>query len=290
MREVIMRVLFQGDEQDQHLRAVQDLEIRSQVFGARRAIKIPKSHHDGFWQWYAEFIRFGRGYILEVDDTLEAIEYPEPDKPVALWYSGGAESTYTLQKISDLHPDLLSIEDYSVFWGPYRRLGQIHFICAVVGAQLGYKQIYIGVEKNELLLCRNAHSHSYVERDPIFLEHWNRYHPQNQLVSVCSHLHKEEIIKELYDLGILITGTCDNIKNGWCGRCFKCFEAFYSAKVEGINLGFQLKKEAFNKFYYNEYQSYITSGFKENPHNALQYFVRLQITYGLEFDCEQDCD
>jgi hypothetical protein len=285
-----MTLLFQGNEQDQHLRAIQDLETRSQVFGPRKVIRVPKNYHQEFWQWYAGFIRFGREHILEADDTLKTLEYPEPDKPAALWYSGGAESTYTLHKISHLHPDLLSIQDYSVFWGSYRRIGQIHFICAVVGAQLGYKQIYIGVEKNELLLCRTAHSHSYVERDPLFLEHWNRYHPQNQLISVCSHLHKEEIIKELYELGIPTPGTCDNIKDGWCGRCFKCFEAFYSAKVNGIDLGFRLKKEAFEQFYQREYQPYVASGFKENPYNALQYFVRLQIIYGLEFNCEQDCE
>ena len=163
-------------------------------------------------------------------------------------------------------------------------------MCAVVGAQLGYKHIYLGVEKNDLFVCRSVRAHSFIERHPLFIQQWSRYHPRNQIISVCSHLHKEDIIKELHDRGIPITRTCDNIANGWCRRCFKCFEAFYSAKVNRIDLGFRLKNEAFDQFYGREYCCYIESGFKENPYNALQYFVRLQIQYGLKFERDQDCE
>lgn len=281
--------MFQGEAHDQSLRAMHDLEIRRQVFSAARIIKVPENYDRDFWHWYAAFIRCGREYSLEVDDTWESAEYPQPQRDVAIWYSGGVESTYTLYKIGHLKPELLSIDDYAVFSGPHRRVGPIHFICAAVSAQLGFRRIYLGVERNDPLLCRTAHARSFVERTPLFLERWNDYRTQNQLLSECSHLHKEEIISELHDCGIPITGTCDNMKNGWCGRCFKCFEAFYSAKVNDIDLGVRLKEEAFDQFY-GEYQRYIASGFKENPYNALQYFVRLQMFYGLEFERDRDCE
>lgn len=284
-----MAILSYGDEQD--TRALQDLVIRQQILGGKnKVIKVPANYDRKFWQWYANFLTFGKELVFEVDEDIEPLEYPEPDKPVALWYSGGVESTYTLHKIKHLNPDLLSIDDYPVFSGEHRRVGQIHFLCAVVAAQLGYKQIYMGVEKNDLFICRNAVSHSFVERNHLFIDYWNNYRPQHEIISVCSHLHKEELIKYLYELNIQITGTCDNIKNGWCGECFKCFEAFYSAKVNNIDLGFKLKRKAFKSFYEQEYLSYINSGFKTNPYNALQYFVRLQISYGLEFSREEDCE
>ncbi len=286
----MMAATFYGDERDLQLRAVQELNIRQQVFGPDDVITVPVNYHADFWQWYTDFMRFGRDYRFELDAESELADYPEPDKPVALWYSGGAESTYTLAKIEHLQPDLLSIDDYPIFSGPHRRVGQIHFMCAVVGAQLGYQQIYLGVEKNDLHLIRKAHAHSFIERTPFFIENWNQYHPKNQLVSICSHLEKEDIIKELCEHNIPITGTCDNIKNGWCRRCFKCFEAFYSAKVHHIDLGFRLDHEAFEQFHDQEYQHYIASGFQENPYNIMQYFVRLQMHYGLKFERNRDCE
>lgn len=285
-----MTVFFYDDERNINLRALQDLVIRQQIFGSNKVIRVPVNYDRKFWLWYAHSIRFRQECVFKIDDTLEPLEYPEPSKSVALWYSGGVESTYTLHKIKHLNPDLLSIDDYPVFFGTHRNIGQIHFLCAVVGAQLGYKQIYMGVEKNELFLCQNTVAYSFVERDPLFIEYWNSYRPQNKITSVCTNLHKEEIVKYLHEFDIQITGSCDNIANGWCKQCFKCFEAFYSAKVNNIDLGFKLKREAFERFYNQEYLAYIASGFKKNPYNALQYFVRLQISYGLEFDSKQDCE
>ncbi|OLT60085.1 hypothetical protein [Moorena bouillonii] len=278
------------NDEDRELKAAQDLNIRHQILTGEQVIKVPPNYDREFWGWYASFITFGKEHSFEVDNTLPSLEYPKPHKPVALWYSGWVESTYTLHKIEHLKPDLLSIDDYPVFSGPHRRVGQVHFLCAAVAAQLGYEKIYIGMERNDLFVCRNAVSHSFIERDPLFAQHWNKYCSGNEVISVCSHLHKEELIEYLHKNSIPFDGSCDNSNKGWCRDCFKCFEAFYSAKVNNIDLGFKLTRSVFRNLYEQEYMTYVHSRFKENPYNALQYFMRLQISYGLDFSMEDDCE
>jgi hypothetical protein len=269
-----------------HPRVAFDLRARQQVFGDESVICVP-SGSESFWNWYAAMIRCGRPFRLALSDDVPP--YPQPTRQQAIWFSGGVESTYTLEQIKHLNPDFLRIEDFPVFFGEHRRIGQIHFLCAALAASLGYATTFIGVERNDLLLAHNPFSRRYLERSPAFIEAWSNYQPKHKLVSVCSHLHKEEIINWLHERRLKVTGTCDKYRGGrWCGDCYKCFEAFYSAKAVGVDLGIRLTRKAFDE-YYSEYSRFIESGFKDNFNNAYQHYVRLQIMYGLSFEPDVDC-
>lgn len=269
-----------------HPRLAFDLQARLQVFGAEEVIHVP-SGAESFWEWYAATIRCGRPFRLSPAEDVPP--YPPPTREYALWFSGGVESTYTLEQIRDINPDLLRIDDYPVFFGEHRRVGQIHFICAAVAASLGYAETFLGVERNDLLLAHDPFSRRYVERSPAFVEAWSRYQPEHRLASVCSHLHKEEIIAWLDRRQLRVTGTCDRLRGGlWCGDCYKCFEAFYSAKAVGIDLGIRLSRRAFDE-YHAEYRRYVESDFTDNYNNAYQHYVRLQIMYHLRFEPDVDC-
>jgi hypothetical protein len=188
-----------------------------------------------------------------------------------------------------IEPTLLHIEDFAEFSGPDRRIGQIHFLCASIASSLGFGPIYLGMERADLLLGQNAFMRSYVERHPVFADWWSEYQPEHPLVTICGDLHKEQIIAWLHERSITVTGTCDQLSGGrWCGDCYKCFEAFYSAKAVGIDLGIRLARRAFER-YYAEYRRYVDSGFSDNFNNAYHHYVRLQISYGLVFDPESDC-
>jgi hypothetical protein len=107
--------------------------------------------------------------------------------------------------------------------------------------------------------------------------------------TVAGGLHKEEMITWLHERGIPILGTCDRLTDGaWCGECYKCYEAFYSAKAVGIDLGIPLTRQAY-ELYHAEYERFVASGFTDNFNNASQHYVRLQITYGPLFDPDADC-
>lgn len=269
-----------------HPRALSDLSSRQQTFGDETLIHVPMGS-EPFWDWYAATIRCGRDYRLVSTDGIES--YPAPHRPYALWFSGGVESTYTLEQIKHQNPDLLRIEDFPVFLGEHRKIGQIHFLCAVIAASLGYAVTFIGVERNDLLLANNAFARRYVERSSAFVEAWSEYQPAHKLVSVCSHLHKEEIIRWLNERQLKIIGTCDLYRDGrWCGDCYKCFEAFYSAKAVDVNLGIHLTRRAFNE-YHSEYRRFVESDFTDNFNNAYQHYTRLQILYHLRFEPDLDC-
>jgi hypothetical protein len=271
---------------DLHPRLAFDLAARKQVFGPETIIKIPAGKEE-FWDWYASVVRCGREY--ELHPTVGVPDYPPVLSEVALWFSGGVESTYTLAQIKELHPVILRIEDFDLFRGEHRKIGQIHFLCAAIAASLGFALTYLGVERNDLLLANNPSSRSYVERSESFVQAWSRYQPEHRLASVCSHLHKEEIVKWLDVQGLKITGTCDRLSGGpWCGECYKCFEAYYAAKAVGVDLGIRLKRHAFDR-YHGEYKRYLDSGFTNNFNNAYQFYVRLQIMYHLRFEPELDC-
>lgn len=268
-----------------HPRVAFDLRTRQQVFGPEEVIEVAQGGEE-FWEWYAATVRFDRQFQLV---TRSAPPYPTSNGKHALWYSGGVESTYTLEQIRGASPAILRIEDFPLFQSKHRRIGQIHFLCAAVASALGFNPIYLGVERNDLLLGKNRLSRQYVERTPGFLKAWSQYQPEHRLVSACSNLHKEEIIVWLHEKNIQITGTCDRLRNGqWCGDCYKCFEAFYAAKAVGIDLGIPLTRRGFDQ-YYGEYRRYVDSGFQDNFNNAYQQYVRLQIVYNLTFDPEKDC-
>ena len=270
-------------------RALRDLEARRAVFGGAAAIAVPADGAE-FWSWYAGFIRCGRPFQLTVGPDGEG--YPAPSRGPALWFSGGVESTYTRAVLAEqgLEPALLNIADFPVFTGPDHRIGQIHFLCAVVAASLGYGPVYLGMERNDLLLGATPFMRGYVERHPLFAWHWSAYQPTHEIRTVCADLHKEEIIQWLHQRDLRITGTCDRLDGGaWCGDCYKCFEAFYSAKAVGIDLGIRLTRAAFDR-YYAEYRHFVDSGFTDNFNNAYQHYVRLQISYGLHFDPVGDCE
>lgn len=269
-----------------HPRTLFDLAIRRQVFQGGRVITVPRGS-ERFWDWYARTMRFGEEFKLE--PVAAVPEYPPPDRGAALWYSGGAESTYSLEILRDEKPDLLSIEDYEVFTGPDRRIGQVHFICAAVAAGIGYRTIYLGMERDDFLLSRAKQAQQYAERDPLFTEKWSGYQPLHELRTVCGHLPKEEIIRWLAECGILITGTCDRRTGGsWCGECYKCFEAFYFARAVDVDLGIRLVRTSCER-YYAQYRRYVDSRFADNFNNSYHRFVRLQMQYHITIDPEQDC-
>lgn len=269
-----------------HPRTLADLEIRRKIFSGDRTIEVPRGS-EAFWTWYAQTIRFGDEFELVAVDGIP--DYPPPTHDIVLWFSGGVESTYSLQMLQDKHPDLLSIHDYEVFSGPDRKIGQIHFICAAIAAGLGYKAIYLGMERDDFLLAHSKKAQGYVERHPSFATHWTAYQPDHQLHTLCGGLDKEEIILWLSRNDVKITGTCDNLDEGrWCGECYKCFEAFYFAKAVGVDLGIPLSREHFYD-YYGKYQRYVASGFTDNFNNSYHRFARLQMRYLIEFDPEVDC-
>lgn len=263
-----------------------DLNARRQTFAHEGSIHVP-SGSEQFWNWYASMARGCGDYELVAVDGV--LPYPPVTHPYALWFSGGVESSYTLEQVRDLKPDLLHIEDFPVFFGEHRKIGQIHFLCAAIAASLGYATTFIGVERNDLLLANNTLSRRYLERSSAFIDEWSNYQAEHKLVSVCSHLHKEEIISWLVEHRVKITGTCDKYRGGsWCGDCYKCFEAFYSAKAVGVDLGIPLTRRAFNE-YYSEYRRFVDSDFTDNFNNAYQHYARLQIMYHLRFEPERDC-
>ena len=269
-------------------RTRRDLTARREVFGDGPTIAVPEDGLE-FWRWYAGYIRCGRPYKLQ--PASDAQTYPEPVRGPALWFSGGVESTYTRMMLAEqgIVPTLLDIADFPVFSGPDRRVGQIHFLCAAVASGLGCGPIYLGMERNDLLLGADGFTHGYVERHPLFARHWSAYQPEHPVVTVCGDLFKEEIISWLHQRRVPITGTCDRLTGGeWCGDCYKCFEAFYTAKAVDIDLGIRLTRAAFD-LYHGEYRRYVDSGFRDNVNNAYQQYVRLQIVYGLTFDRSGDC-
>lgn len=271
---------------DIHPRAAFDLEARHRIFGDAPAVEVPREDLE-FWTWYARKIRCGDACELIPIDGVP--RYPAPNGKVALWFSGGVESTYTLEQIRDLNPVLLRAEDFPVFTSRHRNIGELHFICAALATSMGFSKIFLGVERHDLLLANTRFAHAYLERHPDFLHAWSRYQPDHQLVSVCEYMHKEEIIAWLWDHKIKITGSCDRFKDGtWCGDCYKCFEAWYTAKAVGIKLDMiPLSRWGWDQ-YHRSYRDYIDSGFVNNYRNAYQHYARLQMTYHLTFDAN-DC-
>jgi hypothetical protein len=263
-----------------------DLDIRRQILNGAQAIRIPEGSRT-FWSWYCEIA--SRGSCVDLSEYPCGHKYPPVSRGVALWFSGGCESAYTLDVIRKLNPDLLRIEDFDLFGGEHRRHGQIHFLCAAIAAALGYHLTYLGVERNDLLLPHIERGGHYLERGVAFLDAWSAYLGDRSLRSVCRDFTKEEILRMVAERGLRLTGTCDNCKDGnWCGDCFKCYEAFYAAKAVGVSLPVRLKRAAFDR-YYSEYQNYMASGFRDNVNNAQQFFLRLQVIYGVRFDREADC-
>lgn len=263
-----------------------DLDVRRQILCDATTVPIPRGSLP-FWTWYSSIARRGEDLRFVEYDCEHA--YPAASRRVALWYSGGCESTYTLAEIGDQELDLLRIEDFRLFTSEHRRYGQIHFLCAAVAAALGYRCTYLGVERHDLLLPHTAAAGRYLERSPGFLDAWSAYLPEHELKSVCRALAKEEILRSVVQRGLRLTGTCDRYKDGrWCGDCFKCYEAFYTAKAATVALPIRLHGDAFDR-YHGEYQRYLQSGFVDNFNNAQQYFLRLQVMYNIRFDREADC-
>lgn len=269
-------------------RALLDLDTRFAIHENKSVIEIAEDGLE-FWEWYSGIIRPNNPPRFNILDCSPQYSKLSLKNTVALWYSGGAESTFTHETIRKQNPDLLNINDFELFSGPHRTIGQIHFLSAVQSASLGYEISYLGVERNDLLLTPHSLARGFIERSSEFLERWSIYQPNNQIRSVCSHLYKEQIIKWLIKKRIRITGTCDILKGGdWCGGCFKCFEAYYSAKAVGLSLGFKLDPKKSTRFF-AEFNRFIQSNFQDNYNNSYQHFVRLQICYHLEIDPKKDC-
>lgn len=274
-----------ADRIDACERLALDIDIRQRLYEDSPTLQVPVGTAR-FWRWLAGYVR--PNSIPRIVEREGFPEYPEPDRGEALWFSGGCESTYTLDSLGGAKVDLLSIDDFPVFSGPARAHGQIHFLCAAISAALGYRRAWLGVERHDLLLTRLGGGR-YVERSPEFLDAWNAYMGRERLQSLCRDLPKEEVLRRVLDRRLPLTGTCDNNKDGsWCCECFKCYEAYYTAKAIGRDLGFKLKRSAFRRFQH-EYSVYLSSGFRNNFNNAQQYFLRLQAMHGTLFSEEEDC-
>jgi hypothetical protein len=262
-----------------------DLSIRRQLFCGDDQLEVPEGT-GAFWRWLASYVRPGRPQRIIERRGLPV--YPPVREAEALWFSAGCESTYCLHRIDSPRLELLAIEDFPQFHGEDRKIGQIHFIAAAIGAALGYRTVHMGVERHDLLLTRRANGGRYVERSPAFLDAWSGALGDRELRSECRDMTKEDIFLELERLGLTPTGTCDRNKDGqWCGECFKCYEAFYTAKAVDCATGAWISPAAFDR-YNHEYREYIESEFALNFNNAQQYFARLQIMYDLRFDRAQD--
>lgn len=274
-------------------RLVLDLEIRRKIQTSSPEVDVP-THGLDFWTWYKDWVNpFAEIALRPVGDFPD---YPPVRKESALWFSGGCESTYCLDEIRKTQtPDLLHIDDFDLFRGRHRRYGQIHFLCAAIGAALGYRTTHAGVERNDLLLSRVVQGERFlggltIERTPEFMDRWTQYVGDRAFTSVCRDLTKEQVYLELDARGLEIRGTCDAFDDGtWCGSCFKCFEAFYSCKAVGLAPPVRLSCAAFDMFH-AEYDRYVSSGFRLNTNNAAQYFLRLQVIYGMQFERDIDCD
>lgn len=267
-------------------RALGDLEIRQRVL-AHDEGQVPVPGRDmAFWRAYAELVAGGGREFIEADEGQPA--FPKPNGRAALWYSGGVESTYT-QLIVDEPVDLLRLEDFSLFTSPHRKLGQVHFLCALIAADLGYSRTYLGMERDDFLLTANPSSWPFAERHPRFAKLWSEHRPENAVVTLCGHLEKEEIMRELASRGVSVEGTCDRLDGGrWCGGCYKCFEAFYFSRAAGVDLGITLSRSSCER-YYNNYERYLRSGFTDSFNNSYHRFARLQMRYQIAIDRSRDC-
>lgn len=265
------------------------LELRAQLHDPHcRVLRVPENANPEFWRWYAGMLRADcTTEVVPASDRIAT--FPPANGQVCLWYSGGVESTYTLDRIRDLDPVLLSYEDYSGSVDQFRLGGQVHLILAVLAAHMGFSTTYLGVERNDLFLSVSQKARSMVERVPLFIDRWNDFHADHVLRTACADFHKEELLVKVLDAGHSTFSSCDRIAGGWCTDCFKCYEAYYSAKAMGRDLGFKLSRRVYSEIHDGEYLEYLNSGFRVNRYNAQQYFVRLQILYGLEFDMAADC-
>lgn len=256
-------------------------------------LSFPEDGMYEFWAWYANNMRSGSS--VQVHPSSERLDdFPEPNGAVCLWRSDRSASAYTFHTIAHLRPTLLLVEDYSDFLEPFygKEQGlesrQSNLVLACLSAGMGYSVTYLGVERDDLLIGVGRATHASIERSPEFITTWNRFHPRHRLRSCCAHLHKEQIIRKLLTTGVPFSN-CDSFKSTWCGDCFGCFEAYYSAKAVGLDPGFRLTGRIYDQIYSQAYLDYLKSGFKNDPADVLHYFVRLQIVYKLEFDRSVDC-
>jgi hypothetical protein len=266
-------------------RALEDLST-TQLF-------FPEDGMYEFWFWYAGMIH--RNHSVHIQPSREQLDsFPEPNNGVCLWCSNKAAFAYTFHTIAHLHPTLLRVEDYSnflaLFYNKEHDLEnrQSNLVLACLSAAMGYSVTYLSIERDDLLIGVDRITGASIEHSPEFITTWNRYHPRHRLRSCCAHLHKEEIIRELLTNDVPFSN-CDNEKTTWCRDCFGCFEAYYSAKAIGLELGFRLTSRIYDQIYGHAYADYLKSGFKNDPANILHYFVRLQIIYKLKFERSVDC-
>jgi hypothetical protein len=267
-------------------RALGDLEIRRRVLtGGTGPVPVPRQDLP-FWRAYGALVAGGAAEFS--DDGVDHPRFPEPNGRAALWYSGGVESTYT-KLVLDEPVDLLHIEDFALFDTPHRKLGQVHFLCALIAADLGYSRTYLGMERDDFLVTAAPSSWPYAERHPRFAAVWTEHREGNAVLTLCGDMEKEEIIRELADRGVRVEGTCDRLKDGrWCGECYKCFEAFYFARAAGVDLGISLRRSACTR-YYDSYERYLRSGFTDSFNNSYHRFARLQMRHQIAVDPERDC-
>jgi hypothetical protein len=251
-------------------------------------LDVPEDAAPGFWAWYAGW-RGSGGPRVRVT-AAEGGGFPEPDGRVALWASQGMGSAYTLSQIAHLSPEVLRYESFSETAEPLRAGAPLAFVLAVLGAQHGFSVSYAGAIDPGALGARNRAGVISPEDGTEFRSAWNQYHPGHRMRSVCEGLTRERVLALLPPGAEAGLSSCDQEPGGWCRDCPKCFESYYAAKAVGRSLGFRLSLRIFDRIYTQAYRTYLKSEFASDPGNSLQYYVYLQMSYGLVFDQAEDTE
>jgi hypothetical protein len=252
-------------------------------------LRVPEELNPPFWAWYSGWR--GEPGALRVDAvTADGPEFPEPTGRVALWYSRGMASAYTAHRIADLTPEVIRYEDVASTVGPHRAGAPLPFVLAVVSAHLGLSCAYLGVIRR--MACgapaRLRAARPEADLGMEFLAGWNEYHPGHRLRTVCADLTRDRMLAALPPGAERELFSCERTPDGWCRDCAACFESYYAAKAVGRSLGFRLTARIFDQLYTREYCNYLASEFGSDPSNRLQFYVYLQMTYGLRFDRADD--
>ena len=251
-------------------------------------LDVPADTAPDFWSWYADWLRGPR--TLRVSATApEGLDFPEPDGRVALWASQGMGSAYTLSQIAHLSPEILRYESFSEAVEPERAGAPLAFVLAVLGAHHGFAFSYVGPVAPGALGARDR-AVSRSEDGAEFRSAWNRHHPRHRMRSVCEGLTRERLLALLPQGAEAGLSSCERKPGEWCRDCAKCFESFYAAKAIGRPLDFRLSRRIFDQIYTQAYRTYLESEFRSDPRNSLQYYVYLQISYGLVFDPADDTE
>jgi hypothetical protein len=237
-------------------------------------IRLSDGDPRGFWTWLAEAVR-GPGAVSVVGGASvggggEPLhQFPPATGRVGVWIRGTTaweimETAYTVHAVGHLKPDVLRDLAYS----SGHDLADIDR--AAISASRGISVSYLGRSLDELAPSSRRE----------FMAVWNEFHPEHRLRSVCSSLHREEVLERVLDAGIAFSDCVEGAEP--CGDCLGCFELYYTAVAIGRDVGYKLTRRVSDEVC-GHLQAYIASGFRLNHRDAMQRLVRLQMLYPLTF-------